>query len=73
MAHLTDSAADAKETSRQGSADGTPRRTPAAVTFPFSPNARAMALCAGKSGQAPMSPKATILVVDDEADVREVL
>src|SRR5215471_15525505 len=55
-------------------AAGSPLGSAAAVTSVPSPGLRSLRIWeTGKKGRAQMSPKATIMVVDDEADVRDVL
>jgi len=60
----------------QGKAIDSPRRSAAAVRFALPPDRRAFAPRAANEGggrRVTASPKATILIVDDEPDVREVL
>jgi DNA-binding response OmpR family regulator len=81
LPHIRDSAVDRKFRSADrlvnGRAIGSPRSRAAAVTFAVPPDVRAVTLRAPEaamSGKASVIPKkATILIVDDEPDVREVL
>src|SRR5437867_7791147 len=78
--HIHDSAAFLKTRSTarvvKGNAIGLPRSPVAAVPFSVPPDVGTVAPRApeaGMKGKASVIPKATILIVDDEPDVREVL
>jgi DNA-binding response OmpR family regulator len=80
LPHVLDSAVSPKSHSTvprgQGKAIDPPRHSAAAVRFALPPDRRAIAAHAAEAGRGrkvTASPKATILIVDDEPDVREVL
>ena len=80
LPHVLDTAVNPKSLSTgshgQGKAIDSPRRSAAAVRFALPPDRRAFApRAADERGgrKVTASPKATILIVDDEPDVREVL